>query len=186
MGLAICWRLIRLMGGSVRYSPREGGGSLFTCELTLPIAQLQSGEEERTSVVPSRSMGLGGYRVLLAEDNIVNQKVARAMLERLGIQVDCVSNGVEAVSALTRQPYDLVLMDCQMPELDGYEAAKQIRNLGTQAANVPIVALTASALSDDRERCLQSGMNDFMGKPVKREELRTVLSAWLRPSSRCA
>jgi PAS domain S-box-containing protein len=186
LGLAICWRLIRLMGGSVRYSPREGGGSLFTCELTLPTAQLQATEEDRTSVVPSRSMGLGGYRVLLAEDNIVNQKVARAMLERLGIQVDCVSNGVEAVSALTRQPYDLVLMDCQMPELDGYEAAKQIRNLGTQAANVPIVALTANALSDDRERCLQSGMNDFMGKPVKREELRTVLSAWLRPSSRCA
>ena len=184
LGLAICWRLMQLMGGSIEYSVREGGGSVFTCKLTLPAASPDALIIERNSLVPSLESALIGYRVLLAEDNIVNQKVARAMLERLGIQVDCVSNGAEAVAALMRHPYDLVLMDCQMPELDGYEASKRIRSLDGAIAQVPIVALTANALSEDRGRCLEAGMNDFLSKPVKREELRGVLSSWLRAVAR--
>jgi CheY-like chemotaxis protein len=118
-------------------------------------------------------------RILLVEDNVVNQRVASRMLQRLGLQADVASNGVEAVSAVEAQEYALVLMDCQMPEMDGYQAAGAIRRLSTIARNVPIVAMTANAMQGDRERCLAAGMDDYMTKPLTLDALQGMLKNWI-------
>jgi len=127
-------------------------------------------------------------KVLLAEDNLVNQKVAVRMLERLGLRPDVVGNGKEAVVAWGQGGYDLILMDCQMPEMDGFEATGEIRNResGMQAngngKHIPIIAMTANAMKGDRERCLEAGMDDYIAKPVKPDLLEEVLSRWLPAS----
>ncbi len=121
-------------------------------------------------------------RVLVAEDNAVNQKIALRQLERLGFAADVVGNGMEAVDALERIDYDLVLMDCQMPEMDGYDATREIRRRRTDGDHVPIVAMTAHVLEGDRERCLEAGMDDFVAKPVDLDDLRAALARFL-PSS---
>ena len=120
-------------------------------------------------------------RVLLVEDNMINQKVALRFLNNLGYKTDAVVNGREAVSALERINYDLVLMDCMMPEMDGYEATAMIRNplSGVSNHSVPIIALTANAISGDREVCIQAGMNDYLAKPLKKAALAEVMERWL-------
>jgi len=125
------------------------------------------------------------WRLLLAEDNTVNQKVAVATLRRLGYRTDVVANGLEAVTALGRVPYDLVLMDCQMPEMDGLDATRAIRAHGSAVLNraVPIIALTANVLNGDRERCLGAGMNDFLAKPINAKALAQTLARYLQPVS---
>jgi len=130
---------------------------------------------------------LAGARVLLAEDNEINQEVARLMLEGLGCRVHTVDNGIQAVDAVGRNPYDLVFMDCQMPELDGYEATRRIRDWekerhssgsGKPFSRIPIVALTAHAMAGDRDQCLAAGMNDYLSKPFTLDQLRRVLLRW--------
>ncbi|MBF0328812.1 MAG: response regulator [Nitrospirae bacterium] len=120
-------------------------------------------------------------RILLAEDNITNQQVAIGILKKLGLKADVVGNGTEAVNALKNSSYDLVLMDCQMPEMDGYEASCQIRNPGSAVINhhIPIIAMTANAMQGDREKCLEAGMNDYVSKPVSPKELAEALDKWL-------
>ena len=138
---------------------------------------------------PSRAGGLdldpvlAGKRVLVAEDNAINQKVAVRLLEKLGCRVDTVANGLEAVQAQGRVGYDLVLMDCQMPEMDGFSAASEIRRAEAGGRRVPIVALTANAMSGDRERCLAAGMDDYVPKPVVADILREALCRWLGPAA---
>ena len=118
-------------------------------------------------------------KVLLAEDNVVNQKVAIRMLRRMGCRVDAVANGREVIDALKGIQYTLILMDCQMPEMDGYTAAQQIRE--QEAAgnrHIPIIAMTANAMAGDRERCLDAGMDDYLSKPVEFVRLFEILKKW--------
>jgi CheY-like chemotaxis protein len=118
--------------------------------------------------------------ILLVEDNQVNQKVALAQLKRMGYSVQAVSNGREAVEAVERQLYSVILMDCQMPEMDGFEATRLIRQLEERIGrHVPIIAMTANAMNGDREACLEVGMNDYLAKPIRAEQLYTLLKKWI-------
>jgi CheY-like chemotaxis protein len=130
---------------------------------------------------PVPALALSSARILVAEDNVVNQKVALLHLQRLGYKADVAADGRAAIAAVGQQPYDLVFMDCQMPEIDGYEATRQIRARETSggAPRLPIVAMTAGALAGDREACLAAGMDDYIAKPVRQDELRQILQRHL-------
>jgi PAS domain S-box-containing protein len=145
------------------------------CNASLPLPQ---GIITRYTVSEYAEQGV---RILLAEDNIINQKVAQNMLNKQGYKADVVANGQEAVRALEMIDYDLVLMDCLMPEMDGFEATAMIRSAASKVKNhaVPIIAMTANAMQGDREKCLESGMDDYLAKPVKKEELTAALARWL-------
>ena len=134
--------------------------------------------------------GIKATRILLVEDNPVNQKVALRQLARLGfINTDTVANGIAAIEALRRMPYDVILMDCQMPDMDGYDAARQIRAQEeqlTRGVHIPIIAMTAHALEGDREKCLAAGMDDYLPKPVRMEQLGLVLQKWVLRSAESA
>ncbi len=122
--------------------------------------------------------------VLVTDDNAVNQKVAQRMLEKLGCRVDIAANGLEAVAASRKIPYDLIFMDCQMPVMDGFETTAEIRRGETR--RTPIVAMTAHAMKSARRKCLQAGMDDFLAKPVTAAQLRGVLRKWCDPAKRSA
>ncbi|HEV2217444.1 MAG TPA: response regulator [Candidatus Dormibacteraeota bacterium] len=136
----------------------------------------ETGQHPPEVVRPDR-----GGRVLIVEDNVANLKVAMRMVERLGYRADKAGNGVEAVRVLDRMDYDAVLMDCQMPEMDGYEATRQIRRHEKEGRRTPIIAMTASAMAGDRERCLAAGMDDYISKPIKLHVVAAVLERWLGP-----
>lgn len=136
------------------------------------------GEVRRLETGAGRTVVSGGkkLRILLAEDNTVNQTIAVKMLQRCGYYVDVVANGSEAIAALRSAPYDLVLMDCQMPEMDGYEATRRIRaSTPLPWSSIPVVAMTASAMTGDREKCIAAGMNDYVSKPIRVKDLQDMI-----------
>ena len=124
-------------------------------------------------------------QVLVVEDNLINLKVVTRMLARLGYRADTAGNGVEAIEAISRVTYAAVLMDCQMPEMDGFEATRRIRLAEPLGQHLPIIAVTALALPGDRERCLAAGMDDYLTKPIRAYDLATVLSRWIRAVVAC-
>lgn len=177
LGLSICKELTKLMNGQIGVESEEGKGSTFWVE--LPLALSAAPETELKDQESSLEMPLG-LQVLLAEDNEVNQKVAIRMLEKLGCKIEVAKNGREAVEKTAASVYDVVLMDCQMSEMDGYEATRLIRQREQATGrHQVIIALTAHAFSGDRDRCLACGMDDYLEKPIKLESLVQMLRKWV-------
>ena len=172
LGLSIVRELTALMGGRVRVSSRQGEGSTFRVELPLPVHRGAAPARASTQALELRA----GLRVLVAEDNPVNWRLLEVQLARLGASATQATDGARAVELASAGDFDAILMDCQMPDVDGFEATRRIRALAGPRARVPIVALTANALTGDRERCLASGMDGYLAKPVRREELAAALA----------
>ena len=180
LGLAICKRLVEAMGGTIGAQSHPGQGSTFRFTLPLPAPDFRVVEEPTAAPAPAPAIT---GRVLLVEDNVVNQRVAHSMLMRLGCVVEVAENGLLALAALERFRPDLILMDCQMPTMDGFEATRRLRELEREqdAPRRPVLALTANAFAEDRAACLAAGMDDVLSKPITLELLRTGLQRWLAP-----
>ncbi len=173
LGLAICRELGRLMGGEVGVESELGKGSRFWVK--VPLRYGQAPADVHATPLPSDKSEFAGRRVLLVEDNPVNRRLAKTWLTRWGMEVTECGDGAAALRETEGQDYDLVLMDCQMPEMDGYEAAARLRAKGFPQ---PILALTAHALAEERKKCLAVGMNDHVTKPIQAEELAAKLRYW--------
>ena len=222
LGLAISKQLVELMGGVIGFESRMGQGSTFwftvpfksqiSQETSPSLREIGNGiralpvtEEQQRSVLDD-ILSAGAARLLLVEDNPINQKLAVRLLKKFGYEVDVANNGREAIAKLGHYPYEAVLMDCQMPEMDGFEATREIRrresersgssyepckgketwvsqsaidNQQPQAPRVPIIALTANATTGDQERCLEAGMDDYLTKPLSPTKLKETLKKWL-------
>jgi PAS domain S-box-containing protein len=187
LGLAISRELAHRMGGEIGAKPGDVGGSVFWFTATLPAVDAGAGiDETMPSVLAHREREPqaktrtehNGAVVLVAEDNEINHAVAKALLSKLGLRTAVAHNGREAVEMALAKDYAAILMDCQMPELDGYEATRRIR-AAEKARRVPIIAMTAHSMPGDRERCLAAGMDDYLSKPVRAEELDAAMANWL-------
>jgi CheY-like chemotaxis protein len=161
---------------------RDDLRSCLRVVLGLGAAPVANTEASTQSHAPVTGLNLG--RLLLAEDNVINQKVAVAILTTAGYNVDTVLNGAEAVRAVAAQRYDAILMDCQMPELNGYEATAAIRETGGASGRTPIIAMTAGARREDRERCLAEGMDSYLSKPVNKDALLALVDRSMRTDRR--
>jgi CheY-like chemotaxis protein len=178
LGLAISKRLTEALGGTIDLDSVDGQGSVFTVRLPL-VAGASSPTRSASMTAPTP---VNGMRVLIVEDNLVNQQVARRFLARRGIESQVAPNGKEALDVMARESFDLVLMDCQMPEMDGFEATRAIRVIET-TQHTPIVAMTASVQPRDRAACIAAGMDDYLAKPLRSDELDRVLQRFATPAA---
>lgn len=177
LGLAITKQLVELMGGKISVSSEIGKGTTFAFNFALPALEEElsgvsadaSKEEKRPTIEAE---------VLLVEDNLVNQKVAVAMIKKTGCQVHVAANGAEALKMISDRRFDLIFMDCQMPIMDGFETTRTIRQMVGEIRDIPIVAMTAHALKEDRQKCLDAGMDDYLSKPVHKDKLRAILKKY--------
>jgi hypothetical protein len=185
LGLAICKRLVEQMGGEISVISRLGQGSTFRVSLTLPIVEqaalVERDDSEHEGDFVNLIAALGRpLRVLITDDDATNRLVAAKMLKDFDVQANMACNGIEAVEAASRFPYDVILMDMRMPEMDGLQATRAIRALGGQLATLPIIAFTANAFPEDTQACQGAGMNDFVAKPVRKRELIETMARVLR------
>ena len=176
LGLAICRQIVESLGGSIGVTSKPDSGSVFW--FTMPF-----GPQEKRVAEPEKELvfsedALAGARILLVEDNAINQHLTRRLLEKEGCVVGIAASGRLALEALKQDSYDLILMDVQMPDMDGLTATIEIRKSEAGARRIPIVALTANAMDGDREQCFTAGMDDYLSKPVSRESLRRCLLRW--------
>ncbi len=182
LGLAISQRIVELLGGAIECESTSGEGSTFSFVLPFELST-RAAEAPAVAGAPGvsdhRAEQRQDYRILVAEDDEINRLVVLRVLSDLGFRTQAVNNGREVLAALERESFDLVLMDCQMPVLDGYETTHRIRRGEKDGRHLPIVAVTAHALKGERERCLGSGMDDYVSKPFTEEGLATVLDRWL-------
>lgn len=179
LGLAICRQLVELMGGKIGVISSEGQGSTFYFNLMLKQSS------HPTSLQPLETAAVrttisSTLRVLLVEDNLVNQKVATAILKKAGCNVTTAGNGQDAIQQIRKNKYDIILMDCQMPVMDGFEATAKIRAMKDDISNIPIIALTAHAMKEDRQKCIAGGMDDYISKPVSRQELIDTVNKYTK------
>ena len=186
LGLAISKRLVEAMNGQLTLESQPGVGSIFSFQLRLPIDIVARTEPARPTVnqvqaiVPTVGAQLQPLKILLAEDNAVNRKVALNMLAKLQYYPDCAENGLQVLERLAKSKYDLILMDCQMPELDGFETTKRIRAMTNAHASTRIVAITANAMHGDRDACLAVGMDDYISKPIRLDDLKRAIEATIQ------
>lgn len=179
LGLSICKRLVDLMGGRIGFESEEAKGSTFWFVLQC-VPGAPHGQGKVSIIDEDRQMMRREHEVMVVEDSAMLFHVVSLQLEKLGYRVLHAKNGKEAIDILSEHPVDLILMDCQMPEMDGYQAAEAIRDMEKKGVKkTPIIAMTASAMTSDREKCLASGMDDYVSKPVRKEVLDVVLKKWL-------
>lgn len=192
LGLVICRQFVNMMGGEIDVESVPGKGSKFYFNIKLKVQskerQLASDDLKMTYSLQAANNNAasddikiirGGYNILLTEDNLINQKVALRILTEAGFNAEAVNNGIEAIKALNEKDYSLILMDVQMPEMDGFTATKEIRKLEAGEKHIPIIAITAHALSGDRDKCLQAGMDDYVSKPIIADKMIKVIDKWL-------
>ncbi len=179
LGLAISKQLVELMGGTISVASEEGKGTSFDFNLRLPDLELVENTEKPVAVDADTLPEIKAD-ILLVEDNLVNQKVAVAMLKKLGCKVSVAPNGAQALKQIPDHKFDLIFMDCQMPILDGFETTRAIRQMVGEIRDIPIVAMTAHALKEDRQQCLDSGMDDYISKPVDRNKLIAILRKYCK------
>jgi CheY-like chemotaxis protein len=181
LGLAIAREIIELMGGTITADSQPGHGSTFRFAVHLEAPAALNGSlapSPGRSSTPAPAWPTPPL-VLVAEDSPVNQIVATRVLERCGCRVEVVADGREALRALATRHYDAVLMDCQMPNIDGYDATVELRRAEKGARHTPVIAMTAQAMEGDRERCINAGMDDYISKPVRHADLINALRRWI-------
>jgi PAS domain S-box-containing protein len=188
LGLTICRRLVRMMGGEIHVDSTPGAGSRFHFELRFAMVAAVSApgvgapRKHHKEAALAHQSTLRGAHLLLVEDNAVNREIASEVLRRAGVRVSMAHDGREALVMLERERYDGVLMDCQMPDMDGYEATRQIRDQ-PKWRDLPVIAMTANALVGDREKVLAAGMNDHIAKPLQIDDMFATLARWIRPQA---
>ncbi|MGR8931211.1 MAG: ATP-binding protein [Gammaproteobacteria bacterium] len=189
LGLVISKRLIEQMGGSIKLSSKENVGSSFTFTVILGVGEPVVTDANHDPAIARQTIDqqikpIQGARVLLVEDNEINRIVAVELLRKLKLDVDVAENGLIALEKLKIENYDCVLMDVQMPIMDGYEATRRLKKI-TACENIPVIARTANVLDEDRQRCLEAGMIDYIRKPILPATLYATLSKWITPSQAC-
>ena len=185
LGLTISRQLVEMMGGKIGVENNSGPGSTFWFEISFdvsPVFSAPDGEQVDLGARFMHSELLNDVRILVAEDNVVNQFVIRKILEELGCEVTIVNDGIEVVRSWKARRYDMILMDIQMPNRDGIAATRVIRKLENGEQSVPIIAITANALKNDRDACIEAGLDDYLSKPYRIEEFKLMLERWIKLS----